>query len=278
MKYYVFAKFFQHLPVDELMVHCAEAGVDGPTAVIRDGYWLEPHSYVELLPGYVKAARDGGLQVEFADTSFAMEDLARDSTPLETLADSGITAVRLGYIARNAVGHVRDLADHARRLAEKTAVAAEKAGIKAVIQVHGGFYPHNATAAWPLVKDLNPRHIGIMIDPGNNIRQEGFEAFEYQIPLLGEYIAAVGAKDACTVRKTNTEKADKGWLREWAPMYEGQANWTTVCGELRKVSFPGPMVLMPFYDTDDFAAMFGKFKREVEYLRHIVDSTGKDTG
>ncbi|MCL6519272.1 MAG: sugar phosphate isomerase/epimerase [Armatimonadetes bacterium] len=275
MKYYLFAKFFQHLSIDELMAHCAEAGVDGPTAVIREGYWLEPESYAEALPGYVQAAEKAGLEVKFADTSFPMGELARDNTPLKVLADNGIEAVRLGYIAKNDAGHMRDLANLARYLAEGVAHAAEDAGIKAVIQLHGNCYPHNSTAAWPMVKGLDPKYIGIMIDPGNNLHQEGFERWDYQIQLLGEYIAAVGAKDAVRVRSGQPDSPTKGWVSEFVPAFEGQANWEQICAELHNIGFSGPMILMPFYDTDNFPLMYKKFKQEVEYLRNIEKAVGK---
>jgi sugar phosphate isomerase/epimerase len=264
MKYYVFAKFFQHLSADELMAHCAEAKVDGPTAVIREGYWLEPESYAKALPGFMSAAKKAGLEVRFADTSFLMDDLAKDHAPLKVLADNGITDVRLGYVKKGDAGHVRNLCEHSRRLAEGVAVAAEKANVKAVIQLHGGMYPHNASTAWPLVEGLNPKFIGIMIDPGNNFMQEGYEQFDYQIQLLGECIAAVGAKDSL-VERTST----KGWERKWAPVYEGLANWEQIYAELNKIGFSGSMITMPFYHTDDFPLMFDKFKREVEYLKGL---------
>ena len=73
---------------------------------------------------------------------------------------------------------------------------AEKAGIKAIVQIHGMMYPHNATSAYMALKDLDPTHIGVKLDPGNNVQQEGFELWNYQIPLLGEYISALGVKDA----------------------------------------------------------------------------------
>ena len=269
MKYYVFAKFFQRLSVDELMAHCAEAKVDGPTAVIREKYWLEPDSYAKALPGFVQAAKKAGLEVRFADTSFLMGDLAKDNTPLKVLADNGITDVRLGYVKKGDAGHVRKLYESSRRLTEGVAAAAEKAGLRAVIQIHGGCYPHNASTAWPLVKDLNPKHIGIMIDPGNNFMQEGYEQFDYQIPLLGEYVAAVGAKDSMTERSGKPDSPTKGWERKWSPVYEGLANWEQICAELRKVNFSGPMILMPFYDTECFPLMFDKFKREVQYLKGL---------
>lgn len=269
MKYYLFAKFFQHLPLEELMAHCVESEVDGPTAVIREGYWLEPDNYAEALPGFVRAAEKSGLEVRFADTSFPLADLAKDNTPLKVLADNGITAVRLGYISKEDAGHVRNLANLARHLAEETASAAEKAGIRAVIQLHGNCYPHNATSAYPMVKGLDPRFIGVMIDPGNNLHQEGHERWDYQIQLLGEYIAAVGAKDAARFRTGDPSSATKGWVSEFVPAYEGVANWQQIFEELARIAFQGPMVLMPFYDTDDFCTMFEKFRREVRYLKKL---------
>mgnify|MGYP005857321707 CR=1 FL=1 len=103
----------------------------------------------------------------------------------------------------------RDLYEFTRSLTEKIADAAENSNIKAIIQLHGGCYPHNATAAYPLVKELNPDYIGIKIDPGNNYNQEGYEDFEYQVNLLNEYIGALGAKDACSCGQPNPNKAIK---------------------------------------------------------------------
>ncbi|MDI6827208.1 MAG: TIM barrel protein [Armatimonadota bacterium] len=273
MKYYLFAKFFQHLSIDELMAHCVEAGVDGPTAVIREGYWLEPDSYAQTLPGYVAAAEKAGLEVQFADTSFPMDELAKDNTPLKVLADNGILKVRLGYISKDAVAHMRDLANLGRRLAEGVAHSAENARIRAVIQLHGNCYPHNATAAWQMVKDLDPKYIGIMIDPGNNLHQEGFERWDYQIQLLGEYIAAVGAKDAMKVRSAPHNSPTKGWVSEFVPAFEGQANWQQIYAELGKIGFDGPMILMPFYDTGNFPLMYEKFRQEVKYLKSFEQTT-----
>ncbi len=275
MKYYLFAKFFQHLSADELMAYCADAGVDGPTAVIREGYWLEPDSYARTLPGYVAAAEKAGLEVRFADTSFPMDELAKDNTPLKVLADNGILAVRLGYISKDAVAHMRDLADLSRRLAEGVARSAENAGIRAVIQLHGNCYPHNATAAWQMVKDLDPKYIGVMIDPGNNLHQEGFERWDYQIQLLGEYIAAVGAKDAMKVRSGPHNSPTKGWVSEFVPAFEGQANWQQIYAELGKIGYDGPMILMPFYNTDNFPLMYEKFKQEVKYLKSFEQMIGE---
>jgi len=269
MKYYLFAKYFQHVSVETLMDYCAQAGLDGPTALIRHGYWTEEKSLRKELPRFVATADAAGLEVQFASTGLRMADLATDSGPLQILADNGIKAARLGYIPRSTVPHVRDLHGYAREMVERTARAAEKCGIKAVIQIHGGQYPHSATAAYFLVRDLDPAFIGIMIDPGNNICQEGYEHYSYQMPLLGEYVAAVGAKDGCTTRSGDPESPSKGWRKRFVPVYEGETNWEELYDELDNIGCSGAMVLMPFYDTEDLDLLVEKLGEEVSYLKRI---------
>ena len=123
--------------------------------------------------------------------------------------------------------------------------------------------------AYPLIKDLDPHNIGVKIDFGNNCSQEGYEIAEYQIPLLGEYIAALGAKDGCFARVGSHERSDKGWEGVFLPSYEGQANYPVILKLLRDHHFTGPAILMPFYDTEDFPLLFEKLKKEIKYFRDL---------
>jgi sugar phosphate isomerase/epimerase len=282
MRYYLFPKFFRQFRVEELMEHCVRAGLDGPAVLVRDGYWISPDALGKDLPAFIRAAEGAGLSTPFAFTDFPPRELVQDDASLRTIADNGIPVVRVGIIGRNEVSHVRELHDHSRRLTEQLAAIAAKLSIKVVIQLHGavgphvatrGCHPHNATAAWHLVKDLDPGHVGIMIDPGNNIHQEGYEAFGYQIPLLGDHIAAVGVKDACALRSGEETSPSKGWETYFVPCYEGQVNWHTVYRELAATGFDGPMVVMPFYDADNLEWLFSKFLSEMEYLRGIERAT-----
>jgi sugar phosphate isomerase/epimerase len=269
MEYYLFAKFFGECSKEELMEHCVSADISGPTALIREGYWVSHDAYAKDLPLFIRAAEKAGLQVKYADTGFCMQDLIKDPTPLKIMADNGIEAVRIAYISKTATPSVRELHDYARRLIEGTAAAAEKSGTKAIIQIHGWCYPHNATAAYFLVKDLDPRFIGIKIDPGNNLCQEGYELFDYQIALLREYIGALGAKDACSLRIGDKNSPDKGWRRVFVPAFEGQADFEFIYTKLKEIGFSGPAILMPFYNTDDKLALFENLKKEVAYLKDI---------
>ena len=195
MKNFLFAKFFQQFSAEQLMETCASLGIDGPTLLVRDGYWVTPENIRTALPSFVQLAKEHGLAVEYADTPYNMYELDKLDAELDLLAQNGVKMFRVNYVPKSVVP-ARELADVLKRYAAAAAAAAERHSLRAIVQLHGSFYPHNATAAWPMVRDLDPRYIGIKMDPGNNLAQEGYELFDYQVELLGEYLAAIGEKDA----------------------------------------------------------------------------------
>lgn len=272
MEYYLFPKYFNHLKIEELMELCAEYEINGPTALIRDGYWLSLDNFMHELPNYIKAAEKYKLKVKYAEVPYSMLHLIENPDILTILSENGIRFVRVGYVKRNTTD-ARNLYEFTRSLTEKITDVAEKSNIKVIIQLHGGCYPHNATSAYPLVKGLDPNFIGIKIDPGNNYNQEGYEDFAYQISLLNEYIGALGAKDACSLRITKSEQDDKGWKTFFVPAFEGQSNYNKIFTELKKIGYNGPIILMPFYDTDNFNLLLAKFKKEVNYFKNIEKLT-----
>ncbi|MBQ4153183.1 MAG: hypothetical protein IJD11_02400 [Oscillospiraceae bacterium] len=273
MKNYLFAKFFQHLSVEELMTTCCELGLDGPTAMIRDGYWIRPEAVAEDLPAYVKAAREAGLEVVYADTPFDMDKLPNMDRELNALAENGVQLFRVNYIAKSVVP-ARQLADHFARLTEMTATAAEKHGLRAVVQLHGHFYPHNATAAYAGIKNLDPRYIGIKMDPGNNLTQEGYELFPYQVELLDEYIAALGQKDGAVHRYKEDADQSKGWVPHFEPAQSGMANYDELYAAFKKHDIHVPGILMPFYHENDYEKLLSAFKDEIAYFKHCQEKAG----
>lgn len=275
MKYYLFAKAMAHLTVDELMELCVSLGLDGVTALIREGYWTTEGALERELPLFVRRAAAHGLEVRYADTSFDMRRPESWEKYLPVLRDCGIRQFRLGYMPKVDFVHPRDMAFQGRRCAEKAALLAQRYDMQAVIQIHGDQYPHCATAAWPMVQGLDPGHIGIKLDPGNNRHQEGYERYNYQIPLLGEYIAALGAKDAAAYRTGDRDNARKGWETAFVPADEGQSEYPLIFSELMKVGFDGAVILMPFYEADCFEHLCEKLKREIAYLKAAERAAGK---
>ena len=266
MKNYLFPKNYMGRPAEELMMLCKELGIDGPTALIRDGYWMQADNMKETLPAFVRLAEQYGLEVVYAETPFQMEKLPELDDKLAVMADCGIRQFRVDFFAKNAVP-ARELAGRLARMTETAAKAADRHGLRAVVQLHGGAYPHSATAAWPAVKNLDPRYIGVKLDPGTNLLQEGYEDFSYQIGLLGEYIAAIGEKDGAVFREHPSETGAKGWTSRWVPSQQGMINYDSIFALLKKQNLDIPGILMPFYDE-------GALQEEVAYFLRCQREAG----
>lgn len=273
MKRYLFAKQFDKLSVDGLMSVCAELGLDGPTLLLRNGFWTVPDDLDTVKP-FIQKAKEYALEVKYCDSPLTSFDESDDKT-FGVLAENGIENVRLGYLGRPSGRDVREMADKLKVFAYNASKMAEKHGIRAVIQLHGWFFPQNATSAYHAVKDLDPKYIGIKMDPGNHVCQEGFEFWDYQVDVLGEYICALGAKSAAMFRDGDPA-VDNGWVRRFVPAYEGAINYEEIYSLLLKADFDGPTVLMPFYYGDDYDKMISCFKKEIEYLDHCYDKARKE--
>lgn len=268
----VFPKYAQHLSLEELAEWCNDAGVDAVNAVVRDGYWVSESNLAESLPVFKRSMESAGLRVSFASTSYPADALVQDDTPLRVMADNGIEQFRTGYFRRPGDGDIRTARKHARETLTALEPLCERAEIQAVVQLHGGTIHQSFSSAYSLVEGLNPKYVALEPDPGNQVMQEGYEVWHYGFNLLSEYVAALGVKDAVWIHNSiRSDEPDKGWRREWAPIYEGIVNWQEVVTQLRSISFKGPLVFMPFYDECDFITQTEKFHREVAYLRRILE-------
>ena len=273
MKNYLFPKFFQHMRADELASYCRSVGIDGPTLMIRDGYWVEPKNVFETLPAFVRTMQQGGCEVRYADTPYDMERLGEMDDVLSLMQDNGIALFRVNYIlkARHTARDLHELLCRGMEAAEK---AARKHGMKAVVQIHGHCYPHNATSAYFACKSFDPKYLGIKVDPGNNIAQEGDEEFSYQIDLLREYVAAVGEKDARMICDGDPIAASKGWRREFVPANTGFNNYMHLFAQLKKHHICVPGILMPFYHEKNPAALMQALTEEIAYFKHCQEANG----
>lgn len=275
MKHYLFAKNFKDFSADELMEKCCMYGIDGPNALIRNGYWINESNLKEAMPVFVKTAEKYGLEVKYADTDIAITDVEKKADLLKAMSDSGIEKFRLAYsYKKDFEGRIREIEEYTKRNLAKVAEVAEKANIQAVVQIHGLAYPHNATTAYNCVKGLDPKFLGVKLDPGNNFSIEGYELLTYQVPLLGEYICALGEKDAMMVRGEDKGDGNKGWYRPFAPAQNGATNHITLFEELKKIGFSGPGIFMPMYHPESFELMEKEFIGEIKYFKDLEEKFG----
>jgi sugar phosphate isomerase/epimerase len=268
LTYSVFPKFLQSLSAPELASAVREAGLDTTNLVIRDGYWVSKAALAAQLPAFLEAMRGEGLTVRFATAGFLPEELQADESPLALLREHGIAELRMGYFQAPAA-QVRTALDDARRRMGVMAALCAKHGVRAIYQVHHGTLIPGASAAYHLVRDLDPKAVGVELDPGNQTH-EGLEDWARSAHLLGEYLVALGVKDSRQHREPSRgDEPTKGWSRWWCPIDEGVINWHAVLSALKAVGFAGTLEFMPFYEPHNVFAQLATLKREVAYLRGV---------
>ncbi len=268
----LFPKFFGHLDPEGLAATIRDCGLDTVDLVIRKGFWVTGEDLQTEVPAFLAAMKAEGIEVPFATAGFEAEAIAADPTPVQVLADHGIRTFRMGYFRK---GFVEDPAEgfkKARGQMEEAARVLERIGAKAVYQIHHGTLAPSPSAIHRIVEGLPPEHIGVMIDPGNQA-WEGREDSGRSARLLGAYLVAVGAKDTVPVRdEARAGEEDKGWTRRWAPCDKGVTNWAKLARALRQIGFDGIFNWQPFYDEKQPDLMAAKLKREVAYVRGVIET------
>ncbi len=268
----LFPKFLPDQSPDAVAAVVREVGLDTVNVVVRDGFPVSNANFVQELPRYVARLREQGLAVHYCTWGVMPEEAATSDGQdrLRALADSGITDFRMGYFQIKEGNPGKSL-DAARRGLATMAEAAGRHGLRAIYQVHHHTLVVAPSTAYHLVNDLDPAHLGVMIDPGNQA-YEGHERPELTIGLLDRHIAAVGIKDTATSRdpgKAGEER--KGWTRTWVGIDQGEARWHDLFRGLKRIDFDGTCVFMPFYHSNDPEQHVATLKREVAYLRSVLE-------
>lgn len=267
LRFSIFPKFLQHLDAGAMIDAVLAAGLDTTNVVVRDGFWVSQSELATELPAFLEIARSRGVEVDFATAAgLQLAALAADDTPLAVLAEHGIRDVRVGYVPNGEAP--RAAIETARTQLGTIERSCLKHGIRAIYQVHHGRCVASASAAAMLVDGLDPRAVGVMIDPGNQ-QHEGWERPHTQFGLLGAQVAAIGVKDVAVERGGERDGPGKGWRRNWVSCAEGVIDWRAVFAAARDAAFDGSLVLMPFYHAGEgeTRAHLATLTGEVDYLR-----------
>lgn len=267
-------KFLKSLTLHQLGELTLSLGLDSVTVVVRDGYWVKPETMKSDLPKFMEAMSRHEVAPFHAMTDYRADELIDKPDPLRILADNGVKQFRMALYKRG-TNPARDFEDSRAQL-EKLAKHCEKFGIQAVYQLAPGRLGSSPTAAYLLTKDLPPKAISVMIDPGNQ-SFEGYEGNSYAADLLVGRVGAVAIRDSKITQEGKTKTPSKGWRRLWCSCEEGTVNWLEFAESMAAVAYDGPVVFMPLYHPGNLDEHLRVLGREVRYLRMVVDKVFPDS-
>ena len=261
----------------------AEAGFPAIAWTVRRGAHMEPENVERDLPKAVDIARKTGLATPMLITAIVDAQSPRAEAILDTMRNVGIRRYRAPSFRYD---YTRDLNQQWEALKPRIASLGklnEKYGTTAMYHTHSG--PGNVGGGvwdlWLLVKDFDPKYVGINFDVGHATARGGAEWIETS-HFAHKHIHALSLKDFRWVKKSDLAPGDPTtsrygssptwpWVTQFVPPGEGMVNFKDVFTYFHSVGFSGPLetyfeyfVSVPGHGLVDMLGTdFGKWKLEM---------------
>lgn len=241
------------------------SGCTTAPVLVGEGLHASVENIYPELPDYVNALSEAGVECHSCDLDVTLEQLVGEPDFIKLLAACGIK--QFSILALRKKGYfVRSRLTKAREQLDLLSKQLEKHEVKLILPVVGESLIPSPSAAFHLVRGLPPYAFGIRLDPGGELF-EGFEAWDYTVALLMDYLVSVTVRDSILIREPSASDANgKGWARRWATVQDGMTDWTEMVRQLRNVEFSGSLELRPMASTTA-----EQIKSEVEYLQGLIE-------
>jgi sugar phosphate isomerase/epimerase len=240
LKVAIFSKHLQFLQDEDLAKAAATIGFDGVDLAVRKGGHVEPATVARDLPALVGILRRNGLEVPMITTDIADAETPFAEDLLKAASALGIRYYRFGAFKWEAgKPFAAQLEVMKPRLAKLAALNA-KYQTCAMYHTHSGVGLVGASIwdLWYLMKDLDPKLVGINYDVGHATVEGGFGGWIDSFKIAGNSVRGIAVKDFLW------EKDAKGaWRAEWKPIGQGMVKLPQFFAMVADTDFSGPLQL-----------------------------------
>jgi sugar phosphate isomerase/epimerase len=260
-KIIAFTKPFRTFTAAETAELVADIGWDGVELPVRakDGQIL-PEKVEDDLPKFIEALRARGREVSIVTTDVTAITPVAEKV-LRTISRLGIKRYRLGFFTYDKAKAIPDqLNEYGARLRELAALNKDL-GLQAGFQNHSGDTRVGAPVwdIWTMIKDLDPKSIGICFDIGHATIEGGL-AWPTHFRLAAPRLTAVFVKDF------QWQKSGSDWKATWCPLGEGMIS-QKFFPLLKASGYSGLICQHHEYELGDRAQMLTHFKKDLATLR-----------
>jgi len=240
LKVAIFSKHLQFLTGDDLARTAAGLGFDGLDITVRKGGHVEPARVAADLPPLAAICRRHGLGVPMITTDIADAETPFAEDILKTMAALGIRYYRFGAFKwTNDQSYAAQLDAMKPRLARLAALNARYQAC-AMYHTHSGVGLVGASIwdLYILMKDLDPKAVGVNYDVGHATIEGGFGGWIASFKIIGPHLRGIAVKDFLW------EKDAKGnWREQWKPIGEGMVRFPRFFSMVAESGFSGPLQL-----------------------------------
>ena len=263
----LFTKIFADKTPRTVAQHAAELGFDGVDVLVRDGYTVSTQDVAQGLVQAHSVFREYGLSVPLVTT-----DIASPSDPLvqpvfRTCAELEIPYVRLGWWRYDKSRDHGEQWTAAQRDIELLAKTAAEYGLTVLLQMHGGALHQSPTRIRLLLDGVQAGNVGIYFDPGNMVKQEGFEQWPLAVEMVKDRLKMVGVKNG--VWRRVAERPAR-WQAAWVGLDEGLVPWDEVFSLLRAAGYAGPLSFHSHYEDKSFDEAMEQIAADLVYAKSLL--------
>lgn len=263
------------------------AGFDGIAWTVRAGAHIEPADVTRELPRLIKLTRAAGMATPMIITGIRSVDSPEAKAILTALAECGVTRYRLGAPRYDYSRALEPQFDAFRKEIEAIAALNRQFGTTALFHTHSYANTIGGSAwdLWMLIRDLDPRFVGINYDIAH-VMAKGGAGWRESSMAAHRHIHALSVKDFRWVERANAPAGEWPWQTEFVAPGEGMVNFADFFSYFRSIDFEGPIETYCEYKVsvpgraqpvDMLGTDFRKWQLEMEpdrfisYLRRDAD-------
>ena len=240
LKICIFSKHFQWTDITECAAMSKQIGFDGIDITVRKAGHVLPENVERDLPKAVEIIRKEGLMVPMITAEIVDAKTPHAEEILRTASGLGIHHYRWGGFPYT---YERPIADQLEEMKPRVAGLAqlnERYKMAAMYHTHSGLRQIGAPIwdLWYVLKDMDPRWVGINYDIGHATVEGGFGGWIDSARLVRKYMRGVALKDFKWGQNARGQ-----WAPQWCAAGEGMVNFTGFFEILNTQKFSGPLQL-----------------------------------
>ena len=268
-----FTKFLKGLSVEEVGKTVKALGFDGLDLAVRAGQCVSPENVATALPDAVNTWKGMGLSVPLASMETRQSD-PRDADVrrlFEACGKAKIPDIKIGYWGWKAGQPYWPAIDAIRKDLAAFQELGRQFGVRTLLHTHSGnYYGSNAGSAVALVRDCDPRFVGVYLDIAH-LMVNG-EPLDMALAMLGDRLAMAAAKN-CRYILVHEGGPSAVWKREWCLLEHGLVDWRKALELLNKAGYKGPLSVHGEYaGPEDREAVLANVAKDIAFLHKIIPS------
>lgn len=207
-----------------------------------------------------------GLQIVGLATSMRADELDEVRKVAEGCAKWGISLFRIGgprgYDPKE---NYRDLIADTVKAFDEALKITRDCGVRVLLEIHRNTVACSASQAYLVVREFDPKDIGVIFDIANMSLGDGHEPTKMGLDLLGEYVAHVHAGGGQPIPTDRNEHGQLQYRWDTVDLADSVIDVPQFVSELKAMGYQG------FISVEDFRdqPLEPKLERQLGYLRSL---------